>query len=92
MVLLHFFDTSQTRLTDFGYIPECKSKSPRGLNEISLPLARMNQKVKRLASILNETLIATFCGTKFIKRGKVGVFTVELQWLEHLWDQEISSR
>ena len=31
----------QTRLADFGYIPECKSKNPRGLNEVSLPLARM---------------------------------------------------
>ena len=41
MVLLHLFDESQTRLADFGYIPECKSKNPRGLNEISLPLARM---------------------------------------------------
>ena len=35
MVLLHLFDESQTRLADFGYIPECKSKHPRGLNEIS---------------------------------------------------------
>ena len=32
---------SQTRLADFGYIPECKSKNPRGLNQISLLLARM---------------------------------------------------
>ena len=32
---------SQTRLANFDYIPECKSKNPRGLNEISLPLARM---------------------------------------------------
>ena len=32
---------SQTRLSDFGYIPECKSKNPRGLNEVSLPLVRM---------------------------------------------------
>ena len=31
---------SQTRLADFGYITECKSKNPRGLNEVSLPLAR----------------------------------------------------
>ena len=41
MVLLQLFDESQTRLADLGYIPECKSKNPRGLNEISLPLARM---------------------------------------------------
>ena len=41
MVLLHLFDESQTRLADFGYIPECKLKNLRGLNEISLPLARM---------------------------------------------------
>ena len=27
MVLLHLFDESQTRLADFGYIPECKSKN-----------------------------------------------------------------
>ena len=45
MVLLHLFDESQTRLADFGYIPEYKSKNPRGLNEISLPLARMLHKV-----------------------------------------------
>ena len=32
---------SQTRLADFGYIPERKPKNPRGLNEVSLPLARM---------------------------------------------------
>ena len=42
MVLLHLFDESQTRLADFGYIPECKSKNPRGLSEISLRLARMD--------------------------------------------------
>ena len=41
MVLLPLFDESQTRLADFGYIPECRSKNPRGLNEILLPLARM---------------------------------------------------
>ena len=41
MVLLHIFDRSRTRSADFGYIPEGKSKNPRGLNEISLPLARM---------------------------------------------------
>ena len=39
MVLLPLFDESQIRLADFGYIPECKSKNPRGLNEISLTLA-----------------------------------------------------
>ena len=32
---------SQTRLADFGYIPECKSKNSRGLNGVSLPLARL---------------------------------------------------
>ena len=37
MVLLHLFDESQTRLADFGHIPECKSKNPTG----SLPLAKM---------------------------------------------------
>ena len=42
MVLLHLFDKSQVRLADLGYIPECKSKNPRGLNEMSLPLARMH--------------------------------------------------
>ena len=42
MVLLHLFEESQTRLADFGYIPECKSKNPRGLNERSLPVARMD--------------------------------------------------
>ena len=41
LVLLHLLDDSQTRLAEFGCIPECKSKNPRGLNEISLPLARM---------------------------------------------------
>ena len=41
MVLLHLIDESQTRLADFGYIPECKSKNPSDLNEISLRLARM---------------------------------------------------
>ena len=34
---------SQTRLAVFGYIPESKSKNPRGLNEVSLPLARMSK-------------------------------------------------
>ena len=43
MVLLHLFDERQTRLADFGYIPKCKSKNPTGLNEISLPLARMGK-------------------------------------------------
>ena len=28
MILLHLIDESQTRLADFGYIPECKSKNP----------------------------------------------------------------
>ena len=42
MVLLCLFDEIPTRLADFGYIPECKSKIPRGLNEISLPFARMD--------------------------------------------------
>ena len=32
---------NQTRIADFGYIPECKSKNPRGPNEIALLLARM---------------------------------------------------
>ena len=32
---------SQMRLADLGYIPEGKSKNPRGLNEVSLSLARM---------------------------------------------------
>ena len=32
---------SQTRSVDFGYIPQCKSKNPRGLHEVSLPFARM---------------------------------------------------
>ena len=41
MVLLHLLHESHTRLADFGYIPERKSKNPRGLDEISLPLARM---------------------------------------------------
>ena len=41
MVLLQLFDESQTRLADLGYIPECKSKNPRALNEISLPIGRM---------------------------------------------------
>ena len=41
MVLLHLFDESQTRLASFGCIPEPRSKNPRGLNEIALPLARM---------------------------------------------------
>ena len=41
MILFHFFDESQTRLADLGYIPESKSKNPKGLNEISLPVARM---------------------------------------------------
>ena len=42
MALLPLFDKSQTSLADFGYIPECKSKNPRGLNELSLPLARIS--------------------------------------------------
>ena len=32
---------SQTRLVNFGYIPECKSKNSTGLYEISTLLARM---------------------------------------------------
>ena len=28
-------------LAKIGYIPQCKGKNPRGLNEILLPLARM---------------------------------------------------
>ena len=44
MVMLHLFDESQTRLADFGFVPECKSKIPRGLNEISLPLARIPEE------------------------------------------------
>ena len=41
MVLRHLFDERQTRLADFGQIPECISKNSKGLNEILLPLARM---------------------------------------------------
>ena len=52
MVLLHLFDESQMRLADFGYIPECKSKNLRGLNEILLPLARMS--VTPVASMDDE--------------------------------------
>ena len=44
MVLLHLFD-SQTRLADFGHIPECKSKNPRDLNEISLPLENAEKMI-----------------------------------------------
>ena len=36
---------SQTRLANFGYIPECKSKNPTGLNEISL-LARIMGSIR----------------------------------------------
>ena len=50
MVLLHLFNESQTRLADFGYIPKCKSKNPRGLNEISLPLARMPPGIESIHS------------------------------------------
>ena len=54
MVLLHLFDESKTRLADFDYIPECKSKNPRGLNELSLPLARMaNAILFELADVVN---------------------------------------
>ena len=51
IVLLHLFDESQTRLTDFGYIPECKSKEPRNLNEISFSLARMIQAEDKSAML-----------------------------------------
>ena len=56
MVLLHLFDESQTRLADFGYIPECKSKNPSGLNEISLPLARMQSTSSRHCTDVDITL------------------------------------
>ena len=35
---------SQLQYTDFGYNPECKLKNPWGLNEVLLPLARMNEE------------------------------------------------
>ena len=51
---------SQTILADFGYIPECKSKYPRGLNEISLPLARMRHVIKKSYDhACNNTLVRT---------------------------------
>ena len=56
MVLLHLIDESQKRLADFGYIPECKSKNPRGLNEISLPLARMQKLIPSLLEITNFSM------------------------------------
>ena len=40
--LLHLFGESQTRLANFGYITQFKSKNACGLNEVSLPLARMD--------------------------------------------------
>ena len=43
MILLHLFDESQTRFSDFCYIPESKSKIREGLNEISLSLATMRK-------------------------------------------------
>ena len=39
MVLLHLFDESQTRLADFYLYHRMQIENPRGLNEISLPLA-----------------------------------------------------
>ena len=45
---------SQTRLADFGYIPECKSKHPRGLNEVSLSLARMDANANKITKRLRQ--------------------------------------
>ena len=45
----------QTRLSDFGCIPECKWKNPRGLNAVSLPLARMSH-CRKLLTLFNQTL------------------------------------
>ena len=60
---------SQTRLADFGYILECKSKNPRGLNEVSLPLARMTYDVIKARNVHAERkqpdLSQIFTGTTF---------------------------
>ena len=41
MVWLHLFHKRQTRLDDFGSIPQCKLKNLRGRNEVSLSHARL---------------------------------------------------
>ena len=68
MVLLHLFDESQTKLADFVYIPECKSKNPRDLNEISLPLARMRLLIFSPGVISSFRMasfrVASFCHEK----------------------------
>ena len=43
MVLLHSFDKSQTRLSDFGYISERKLKNPRG-SKRDVVASRENEK------------------------------------------------
>ena len=61
MVLFHLFDESRTRLADFGYILECKSKNLKGLNEISLPLARMGSYLIRGACTVEFSELVSTC-------------------------------
>ena len=45
---------NQTILANYSYTPEFKSKNPRGLNEVSLPLARMEPSgVNNLGALLS---------------------------------------
>ena len=72
MALLRLFDESQTRLADFGYIRECKSKNPRGLNEISLPLARMAQAPPCIHGFLHQFSKGSILILRYI-RGQLSV-------------------
>ena len=73
MVFLYFFDESQTRLADSGNIPQCKSKNARGLNEVSLPLARMHLPVGKTARFL--PYLSTPMGVDYVVIG----FDMEVQ-------------
>ena len=75
MVLLHLFDESQTILADYGNIPECKSEYPKGLNEISLSLARMTCMQKSPSPYQTRNRFNSFYSG--IKVRKYGVNTVK---------------
>ena len=63
MFRINLFDESQTRLADFGYMPQCKSKNPRGLN------ARMNSLPQELVLTFKSRLFGkTFSPRKINKQ------------------------